>query len=205
MGSCCNNDNHFDGASIEYKRALWWVIAINALMFFIEMGASVQANSQALQADALDFLGDTATYSLSLLVIGKSLQVRNRAALFKATSLMIMGIGVFGITLYKVIYMQTPKAVTMGSVGALAFTANLISVMILLRFRNGDANVRSVWLCSRNDAIGNIAVMIAALGVWQSASAWPDLIVASIMAGLFSWSAIQIFQQVSKSNATAKP
>lgn len=205
MGSCCNNNNHFDGASTEYKRALWWVIAINALMFFIEMGASIQANSQALQADALDFLGDTATYSLSLLVIGKSLQVRNRAALFKATSLMIMGIGVFGITLYKVIYMQPPKAVTMGSVGALAFTANLISVMILLRFRNGDANVRSVWLCSRNDAIGNIAVMIAALGVWQSASAWPDLIVASIMAGLFSWSAIQIFQQVNKSNATAKP
>jgi Co/Zn/Cd efflux system component len=205
MGSCCNNDHHFDGASPEYKRALWWVIAINGLMFFIEMGASIQANSQALQADALDFLGDTATYSLSLLVIGKSLQVRNRAALFKATSLMIMGIGVFGITLYKVIYMQTPKAVTMGSVGALAFTANLISVMILLRFRNGDANVRSVWLCSRNDAIGNIAVMVAALGVWQSASAWPDLIVASIMAGLFSWSAIQIFQQVSKSNATAEP
>ncbi len=200
MGSCCKNDHHFDGASPEYKRALWWVIAINGLMFLIEMGASFQASSQALQADALDFLGDTATYTLSLLVIGRPLRIRNRAALFKAASLMIMGVAVFGMTLYRVIFMQTPEAVTMGSIGALAFTANVISVLILLRFRNGDANVRSVWLCSRNDAIGNIAVMIAALGVWQSNTAWPDLIVASIMAGLFSWSAIQIFRQVSQSN-----
>lgn len=196
MGSCCQHDQKFDGASAEYKRALWWVIFINALMFLVEMSASVQASSQALQADALDFLADTATYTLSLLVIGKPLRTRNRAALFKATSLMIMGIAVFSMTLYRFLFMHTPEAVTMGAIGALALSANLISVMILLKFRNGDANVRSVWLCSRNDAIGNIAVIIAALGVWKSQSAWPDLIVATIMAGLFSWSAIQIFKQV---------
>jgi len=196
MGSCCQHEQKFDGASQEYRRALWWVIFINAVMFLVEMGASIQASSQALQADALDFLGDTATYSLSLLVIGSSLKIRNRAALFKAASLMVMGVSVFTMTLYRFIYMETPQAVTMGTIGALAFIANMVSVLILLRFRDGDANVRSVWLCSRNDAIGNIAVMIAALGVWQSSSAWPDLIVASIMAGLFSWSAIQIFQQV---------
>ena len=196
MGSCCQHDQEFDGASPEYKRALWWVISINAIMFLIEISASVHASSQALQADALDFLADTATYTLSLLVIGKSLRTRNRAALIKATSLMIMGVAVFGMTLYRFIFMQTPEAITMGAIGTLALSANLISVMILLKFRNGDANVRSVWLCSRNDAIGNIAVIIAAAGVWQSQSAWPDLIVATIMAGLFSWSAVQIFKQV---------
>lgn len=203
MGSCCQNDQSFDGASKAYKKALWWVIAINATLFLVETGASFQASSQALQADALDFLGDTATYSLSLLVIGRSLEVRNRAALFKALSLFAMGLFVFGMTLYRVTILKVPEASTMGAVGLLAFAANVLSVLILLRFRNGDANVRSVWLCSRNDAIGNLAVILAAAGVWQSSSAWPDLIVASIMAGLFTWSSVQILQQVRSSQIEA--
>lgn len=203
MGACCGNDQSFDGTSPAYRRALWWVIAINASMFLIEMAASFQASSQALQADALDFLGDTATYSLSLLVIGKPLSVRNRAALIKAVSLLLMGLSVFALTLYRFLVMKTPEALTMGSIGFLAFTANVISVLILLKFRNGDANVRSVWLCSRNDAIGNLAVILAAAGVWQSQSAWPDLIVASIMAALFIWSAVQITAQVRASQAEA--
>lgn len=200
MGACCGNGQNFDGASPAYRKALWYVIAINASMFLIEIVASFHASSQALQADALDFLGDTATYTLSLLVIGHSLQTRNRAALVKAFSLLLMGISVFAMTLYRVIVMETPEALTMGSIGILAFCANIASVLILLRFRNGDANVRSVWLCSRNDAIGNIAVVIAAAGVWQSQSAWPDLIVAAIMAGLFTWSSVQILWQVKASN-----
>lgn len=175
------------------------MIGINAFMFFLEMGASLQAHSQALQADALDFLGDTATYSLSLLVIGRSLTVRNRAALFKAISLLLMGLAVMGMTLYRVVLLKTPEAATMGIVGFIAFAANMLSVLILLRFRNGDANVRSVWLCSRNDAIGNLAVMLAAAGVWQAGSAWPDLIVASIMASLFIWSSVQILRQIRQS------
>ncbi|MGH1462452.1 MAG: cation transporter [Neptuniibacter sp.] len=200
MGSCCGNNHEFDGTSRAYRQALWWVIAINALMFIIEMGASFQATSQALQADALDFLGDTATYSISLLVIGRAIEVRNKAALIKALSLLFMGFFVFGMTLYRVLTLETPEAFTMGTVGTLAFCANVISVLILLRFRHGDANVRSVWLCSRNDAIGNLAVILAAVGVWQSQSAWPDLIVAAIMACLFIWSSVQIYQQVKSSS-----
>jgi Co/Zn/Cd efflux system component len=200
MAGCGCNNQEFDGTSKEYRRALWWVIAINAFMFIVEMGASFQASSQALQADALDFLGDTATYSLSLLVIGHSLQTRNKAALLKAASLLLMGLGVLGMTIYRVVVMQTPIALTMGSIGALAFAANIISVLILLRFRDGDANVRSVWLCSRNDAIGNLAVILAAAGVWKTQSAWPDLLVAVIMASLFIWSSVQIFQQVKQSS-----
>lgn len=202
MSCSCENKNTFDGTSPEYKRALWWVIAINFSMFLLEIGASFSAHSQALQADALDFLGDSATYALSLLVIGHSLSTRNRVALFKAFSLFCMGLGVFGMTLYRVYVMETPEALTMGAVGMLAFTANIASVVILLRFREGDANVRSVWLCSRNDAIGNLAVVLAAAGVWQSDSAWPDLLVASIMAGLFTWSALQITLQVRRSQPT---
>ena len=203
MGCSCQNDSDdtFDGASADYKRALWWVIGINAAMFGIELIASFSATSQALQADALDFLGDSATYTLSLLVIGHSLRVRNNAALFKAASLLCMGLAVLGMTLYRLLIMQTPEAVTMGSIGLLAFFANISSVFILMRFRDGDANVRSVWLCSRNDAIGNIAVMLAALGVWQSQSAWPDLIVAALMASLFIWSSIQILTQVLRSQS----
>lgn len=201
MGCSCQNDSEakFDGASAEYKRALWWVIGINAAMFFVEIFASFSATSQALQADALDFLGDSATYTLSLLVIGHSLKSRNNAALLKAASLLCMGLAVFGMTIYRLFILQTPEAVTMGSIGLLAFIANISSVLILLRFRDGDANVRSVWLCSRNDAIGNIAVMLAALGVWQSQTAWPDLIVAALMASLFIWSSIQILTQVLRS------
>jgi len=204
MGSCCNNNPDFDGSSKSYRQALWWVIAINALMFLIEMSASFKASSQALQADALDFLGDTATYTLSLLVIGHSLKTRNRAALFKAFSLLLMGLSVLAMTFYRVIVMKIPEAQTMGSIGILALCANIVSVLILLRFRNGDANVRSVWLCSRNDAIGNLAVILAAIGVWHTQSAWPDLVVAAIMASLFIWSSIQIVQQVKRSENKQK-
>jgi Co/Zn/Cd efflux system component len=178
-----------------YMRVLWAVIAINAAMFFVEMAAGVMADSQALQADALDFLGDTLTYGLSLYVIGKSLRARTAAALFKGVTLALMGLWVFGDTLYAVLVLGVPRAEIMGLIGFLAFAANLTSVLLLLRFRNGEANVRSVWLCSRNDAIGNVAVILAASGVWASGTAWPDLAVAAAMAGLFLWSATLIILQ----------
>ena len=193
MAGCgCNDIEPFDGSSSAFKRTLWAVLAINAAMFVVEMAAGVFAGSQALKADALDFLGDTVTYGLSLLVIGMPLAWRARAALFKGLSLGFMGLWVLGSTLYHVFILGVPKAEVMGVVGFLALAANLVCVMLLLRFRDGDANVRSVWLCSRNDAIGNVAVVIAASGVWATASAWPDLIVAAIMASLFLWSAVQI-------------
>ena len=164
-------------------------------MLGVEMTAGALAGSQALQADALDFLGDTATYAISLFVIGMPLRTRATAALFKGLSLGAMGLWVFGATAYQTLILGVPQAEVMGLVGALALAANVASVLLLLRYRDGDANVRSVWLCSRNDALGNIAVMFAALGVWASGTAWPDLIVAGFMAGLFLWSAFQIVRQ----------
>jgi Co/Zn/Cd efflux system component len=177
---------------------LWTVIFINAAMFFVEMSAGRLAGSQALQADALDFLGDALTYGLSLAVIGMSLKVRSTAALLKGFSLLAMGLWVFGSTVYQILILGVPRAEIMGSIGLLALAANLASVFLLMRYKDGDANVRSVWLCSRNDAIGNVAVMIASAAVWLTASAWPDLIVAILMAGLFLRSAQLILAQAWK-------
>jgi cation diffusion facilitator family transporter len=193
-GSCCNSVT-FDGASAAYKRVLWIIIAINATMFVVELIAGYTAQSMALRADALDFLGDSVTYALSLYVIGKSQRLRASAALFKGISLALMGTWIFTMTLYRTFYLGTPDDLVMGSIGTLAFFANVTSALLLLRFRDGDANVRSVWLCSRNDAIGNVAVVAAAGAVYWTGTGWPDVTVAAIMAGLFLWSAVQIIRQ----------
>ncbi|MEL6425274.1 MAG: cation transporter [Pseudomonadota bacterium] len=195
MAGCCGHGARFDGTSADYRRRLWIVIAINAVMFGVEMTAGKIAGSQALQADALDFFADAVTYGISLAVIGASLTVRAGAAVAKGMSLLLMGLWVFGSTLYQVFVAGVPGAHVMGAIGALALLANLASVALLLPYKDGDANVRSVWLCSRNDAIGNVAVMVAALGVWGTATGWPDLIVAGLMAGLFLTSAVQILRQ----------
>jgi Co/Zn/Cd efflux system component len=194
-GCCAEGVPVFDGMDPRYKRVLIAVIAINAAMFVIEMAAGHIAGSQALQADALDFLGDTLTYGLSFAVIGSSLRTRAAAALFKGASLSLVGLWVFGSTAYHVLVLGVPRAEVMGIVGVMALAANLASVALLMRYKDGDANVRSVWLCSRNDAIGNVAVVAAALGVWGTVSAWPDLIVAAIMAGIFLSSSVQILRQ----------
>ncbi|MBL1406888.1 MAG: cation transporter [Hyphomicrobiales bacterium] len=201
---CQHHNVNFDGASSAYKSRLWLVIAINAIMFIVEMTAGHQANSRSLQADALDFLGDSLTYGISLAVIGSSLKVRSSAALFKGISLFAMGIWVFVSTIWSIYFTQLPEAQTMGIIGFLALLANVASVLILVAYKDGDANVRSVWLCSRNDAIGNVAVMIAAIGIWGTATAWPDLIVAIIMAGLFISSAYQILRQALAENRRPK-
>ena len=196
MGACCGNDNKtFDGMSDDYKRRLWVVIGLNATMFAVEIVAGQMAGSKALQADALDFFGDAMTYGISLAVIGSSVAVRTTAALAKGISLLLMGLWVFGSTVWHVFFVGVPEAQVMGIVGALALAANIASVLLLVRYKDGDANVRSVWLCSRNDAIGNIAVMFAALGVWGTQTGWPDLVVAAIMAVLFLSSAVQIVRQ----------
>ena len=191
----CSSNPQFDGLDPAYKRILWAVIVINAAMFIIEMSAGKLAGSQALQADALDFLGDAFTYGLSLAVIGMSLKVRSTAALIKGVSLLLMGLWVFGSTAYQFFVLGVPKAEIMGAIGVLALAANVASVLLLMRYKDGDANVRSVWLCSRNDAIGNVAVMVASIAVWLTTTAWPDLIVAIIMAGLFLRSAQLILVQ----------
>jgi len=196
MGAdCCGNNVKFDGLSADYKRRLWLVIFINAGMFLVEMGVGVLAGSNALQADALDFLADSATYGISLAVIGASMRTRGLAAIGKAASLSLMSLWVLAMTAYHVLIVGVPRAEVMGIVGILALAANVTSVLILMRYKDGDANVRSVWLCSRNDAIGNVAVMLAALAVWATATKWPDLIVAALMAGLFFYSSVRILQQ----------
>ena len=185
----------FDGMDPRYRLVLWTVIAINGAMFLTEMAAGQLAGSQALKADALDFLADTVTYGLSLAVIGASIRTRATAALFKGLSLSLMALWVLGSTLYHVLILGLPSAELIGGVGALALAANLSSVLLLMRYKDGDANVRSVWLCSRNDAIGNVVVMLAALGVWSTSTAWPDLAVAALMAGIFLTSSVQILRQ----------
>jgi len=205
MGAdCCGSGLTFEGLSADYKRRLWAVIAINAGMFILEMAAGAFAGSRALQADALDFLGDTLTYGISLAVIGASVPVRAWAAFAKGVSLTLMGLGVLGWTAYHVLVLGVPRAEVMGVVGFLALAANVASVLLLVKYKDGDANVRSVWLCSRNDAIGNVAVMIAALGVWETASKWPDLIVAAILAGLFLYSSVRILQQSTRELRTGQ-
>jgi Co/Zn/Cd efflux system component len=193
--SCCSGGVPvFDGVDPRYKRVLWTVIGINAVMFLVEMAAGEIAGSQALKADALDFLADTVTYGLSLAVIGAALRTRATAALFKGLSLSLMALLVFGSTLYHTFILGLPSAELMGGVAVLALAANLSSVLLLMRYKDGDANVRSVWLCSRNDAIGNVVVMAAALGVWGTNTAWPDLAVAALMAGIFLTSSMQILR-----------
>jgi Co/Zn/Cd efflux system component len=194
--SCCSDGVPvFDGVDPRYRRILWTVIGINGAMFLTEMAAGQLAGSQALKADALDFLADTVTYGLSLAVIGATLRTRASAALLKGLSLSAMALWVFGSTVYQTLVLGLPKAEVMGAIGVLALAANLTSVLLLLPYKDGDANVRSVWLCSRNDAIGNVIVMFAALGVWSTATAWPDLAVAAVMAGIFLTSSVQILRQ----------
>ena len=197
MSGCCENKS-FDGASPAYRRALIAVIAINAVMFVVEMSAGMISGSQALKADALDFAGDTATYALSLMVIGASVRTRALASLFKGASLAVIALAVLGMTALRVLDGSPPEASTMGSVGVMALAANAASVVILLRWRDGDSNVRSVWLCSRNDAIGNVGVILAGGLVAFTGSAWPDLLVAVLLANLFLKSASAITLQATR-------
>lgn len=196
MSSCCHSQQpRFEGLSPAYQRVLWLVIAINFSMFLAEMIAGQLAGSRALQADSLDFAGDSLTYAISLAVIGRPLLVRSWAALFKAGSLLLLGFWVAGSTLWSIWNGQLPEAHVMGIFAVLALTANLVSLFLLMRWRDGDANIRSVWLCSRNDALANLAVLFAAFGVFGTAAAWPDLLVAGIMSMLFLSSAWQILRQ----------
>jgi Co/Zn/Cd efflux system component len=194
MSGCCE-EKVFDGLSPSYKRALIAVIAINAAMFVVEMWAGVTSGSQALKADALDFDGDAATYALSLAVIGAAVRTRAIASLIKSGSLALIAIAVLGMTALRFAEGSPPEAQTMSLVALLALAANVASVIILLKWRDGDSNVRSVWLCSRNDAIGNVAVIVAGLLVAATASALPDLLVAILLAVLFLRSSVSIARQ----------
>ncbi|MBA4214990.1 MAG: cation transporter, partial [Polaromonas sp.] len=165
-------------------KILWIALIVNAAMFLVEIGAGFQSGSLSLLADAVDFAGDALNYAVSLAVLASALAWRARAAMLKAVSMMGFGLYVLGAAVWSVWHGGVPQATTMGAVALLALVANMAVAWMLYAFREGDANMRSVWLCSRNDAIGNVAVFMAALGVFGTGSAWPDLAVASLMAAL---------------------
>ncbi len=179
----------------RWRRALWIALAVNGGMFLFEMAAGIAGNSRALQADALDFLGDSANYAISLGVAGMALAWRARAAFFKGATLALLGLYVLAATLWAVWHGHLPEAELMGAVGVAALVANAAVALMLFRYRGGDANMRSVWICSRNDAIGNVAVVLAAAGVFGTGTPWPDLIVAAIMATLGLVGGAQIMRQ----------
>ena len=181
-------------STAAYRRALWIVALLNLGMGAVEIVGGFLATSQGLKADALDFLGDGAITSLGLVAIGRSSYWRARSALTQACFLGIMAVGVFATTAYRVFVQRTPEAETMGLFGIAALAVNLAAAAILIPHRQGDANVRAVWLFSRNDALGNLAIIIAAVFVAWTQTAWPDLTVAAIVAGLFLHSALSIFK-----------
>lgn len=170
--------------SARYRRVLWAALFINAAMFGVELAGGLRAGSVSLLADAVDFFADAVNYGVSLLVLGMALQWRARAALLKGLTMGAFGVFVLGRASWAAITGVMPEPITMGAIGTLALVANVAVALMLYAWREGDANMRSVWLCSRNDAIGNLAVMGAALGVFGTGSAWPDLAVAVVMAAL---------------------
>ncbi|MGB8279616.1 MAG: cation transporter [Pseudolabrys sp.] len=167
-----------------YRRVLWAVLAINAAMFLIEIGAGVTAGSASLQADALDFLGDAANYAISLLVVGMVPRYRAMAALAKGTTMGLFGLWIIGTAIWHTLHGTLPSAYTMGAIGFAALAANALSFGLRWAYRDGDANMRSAWICTRNDVFGNLAVLLAAAGVFGAGTGWPDIIVATIMASL---------------------
>jgi Co/Zn/Cd efflux system component len=183
--ACCSHCHESDRArDASYRRVLWLVLAINAAMFAVEIGAGLAAGSASLLADALDFLGDAANYAISLFVIGMALRFRALAALLKGASMAVFGAWVIGVIGWHAWHGSLPNAFTMGAVGVAALVANAASFALLWAFRGGDANMRSAWICTRNDVLGNLAVLAAALGVFGTGTGWPDVAVAAIMASL---------------------
>jgi Co/Zn/Cd efflux system component len=175
-------DPHRDNSA--YRRAIWAVLAINTAMFLVEIGAGLASGSASLQADALDFLGDAANYAISLFVAGMTLRYRATAAMVKGLTMGAFGLWIIGTVIWHAFYGTLPSAIAMGAVGVAALMANAGSFALLWAHRRGDANMRSAWICTRNDVLGNIAVLLAGVGVFGTGTGWPDIIVAAVMATL---------------------
>jgi Co/Zn/Cd efflux system component len=193
---CCNHEPAANprGVSPRYRKILWIALVVNLTMFIVEIAAGFSSGSTALLADAIDFFGDAANYAVSLAVMSMALAWRARAALLKGASMLAFGVFVMGRAVWAYTQSIPPDALAMGVIGSLALLANVGVAALLYAYRDGDANMRSVWVCTRNDALGNVAVMLAALGVFGTGTAWPDLIVAAVMAGLAitgGWSVVR--------------
>lgn len=205
MAGCpsCGVETPAAGMDDEFRRVLWIALGVNAAMFVGEVVAALVAGSVSLQADALDFLGDAANYAISLLVLGMGIAARARAALFKGATMAAFGAWVIGNAVHHAIVGKVPEPLIMGPVAILALVANVSVAVLLYRHRNGDSNRQSVWLCSRNDAIGNVAVLLAAAGVFATGSGWPDVLVAVAIAALNISAALGVFVQARRELAAA--
>jgi Co/Zn/Cd efflux system component len=188
-----HNHDHSNAA----RPALWIALILNGGMFAVEIAAGLTAGSTALLADAADFLGDAANYALALAVLSMALVWRARVALLKGISMGLFGLWVAAMVINHLIVGTVPEPFTMGVIGVAALLVNVFVALILYRFRNGDSNMRAVWICSRNDALGNLAVLAAASGVFATGAAWPDLAVAAFMAALALWGSVQVIRQAS--------
>jgi Co/Zn/Cd efflux system component len=197
MAECCSGHCTTAEAPVDprFRKALWVALWVNTLMFGVEIVGGLRAGSVSLLADAVDFAGDAANYALSLSVLSMGLLWRARAALIKGVTMAVYGLLVLAKTGWVAAFGVPPEAYTMGAIGMLALIANLSVAVMLFRFRDGDANMRSVWLCSRNDAIVNLAIILAAIGVLGSGTRWPDLIVAAVVSGLALASARTVIRQ----------
>jgi Co/Zn/Cd efflux system component len=186
MSACCSGSYSSQSPPPDnrYRKVLWMALLINIVMFGVELAASLKAGSVALQADSVDFLGDAGNYAVSLFVLGMAPIWRSRAAYGKGIVMGAFGVFVLLRALWAGLGGRVPEAETMGLISIVAFVANSAVALLLHAFRNGDANMRSVWLCTRNDMIGNLAVLLAAIGVFGTQAGWPDIAVASIMAVL---------------------
>lgn len=202
---CCHDPEETAGGAADprYRRALWIALVVNALMFAVEIGAGLASGSVSLLADAIDFLGDAANYGLSLAVLSMAVAWRSGAAMVKAVSMIGFAVFVLGRAGWAAATGETPEPFTMGVVGLVALAANVGVAVLLYSFRNGDANMRSVWLCTRNDAIGNVAVLLAALGVVGTGTRWPDLAVAAVMGGLALSAGVMVLRQARRELALA--
>ncbi len=194
-GTCCDPVCTQNQVSPRFRKALWTALVVNAAMFAVEVIGGATSGSASLWADSLDFAGDAANYGISLTVISMGLAWRSRTAMIKGLTMTGFGVIVLAKTIWAVMQGAPPEPMAMGVIGSIALLANAGVALMLYTFRNGDANMRSVWLCSRNDAIGNIAVMLAAAGVWGTGSVWPDVLVATIIASLALWSGIAVVRQ----------
>ncbi len=196
MAGCCESGcAPRTAVSPRFRRALWIALVVNAVMFVVEIVGGLKAGSVSLLADAVDFAGDAANYGLSLAVLSMGLLWRARAAFVKGATMAAFGVFVIAKTLWAAFAGVPPEAFTMGAIALLALAANAGVAALLYAFRDGDADMRSVWLCSRNDAIGNLAVLLAAVGVFGTGSHWPDLLVAAVIAGLAITSGRAVMRQ----------
>ena len=189
---CCTPDSNADDAA--YSRVLWAACIINIAMFLVELAVGISAGSVSLQADSLDFFGDGFNYAVSLYLIGKPVVMRAKGSLVKAGSMLLFAVWILGQAVYRFMSVSKPEAEIITAIGVIALCANLICFYLLFKFRSGDSNRRSAWLCTRNDVIGNFAVIIAGVGVYLTASNWPDLVVGTIMAVISLVSAVQIIK-----------